>query len=126
MQKKNKKTQYVGESGQNSLTRGKSHKRDFESKSQKSRDQSAMYKHMTVSHMEEVEKGLREAEIYFTMTVRKCYMEPLTRQADEGTTMRMSEGTIINSKKQWHQPALARTIVIRGGAEVLQNNEFVE
>jgi hypothetical protein len=122
--KTNKQTEYIGETGQNAITRGKKHKIDFESKSLKTRESSALFKHMTNCHREEVEKGLKNVENYYCMLVTKRYKDPLTRQGDEGTNMQMAKGIIINSKSQWHQPAISRTMVWRGGAEILQNSEI--
>jgi hypothetical protein len=123
--KGSEKTEYIGESGQNGITRGRVHKRDFESKSEKVLEGSAMYKHVISKHKEEYETGKKEgrteAEHYFRMRVIRKYKAPLDRQADEGTNMAFAKGSIINSKMQWHQPKLTRTVVVRGGAEILQN-----
>jgi hypothetical protein len=118
------RVEYIGESGQNGRTRGKKHLQDFSSKNKGVREGSAMYKHMESDHHDilDMDTGRkRGAEEFFRMEVEKAYRTPLDRQPDEGTRMRMRMlgGRILNSKMQWNQPAISRTVVIRGGAEVL-------
>jgi hypothetical protein len=120
-QENKKCVEYIGETGQNALTRGKRHILEFMSRSKTVQDGSAMWKHMTNCHLELVLGKREDPRKFFTMEVRKSYMTPVDRQIDEGNNMKMNKGDIINSKREWHQATLSRTIVVRGGASILDN-----
>jgi hypothetical protein len=77
---------------------------------------------MTAEHADELREGKKTMETYFQINVVKSYNEPVLRLADEGTRMTFSKGKILNGKQQWHQPSLTRTVVLRGGAEVLSHS----
>jgi hypothetical protein len=116
---KSRKGFYIGETGQNGITRGNVHRKIFESKNLKVKETSAFYKHLTLRHKEVKPENCREIEKFFKMEITKKYRWAIDRQVDEGTNMQREEGEILNSKREWNQPALSRTVVIRGGAEIL-------
>ena len=42
----------------------------------------------------------------------------MTRQTEEGTFMINTQGELLNSKTEWHQPKIVRTTIYTGGAEL--------
>jgi hypothetical protein len=117
--KKTKRGFYIGETGQNGITRGNVHRSSFESKSRKVKESLAFYKHLTMRHETIKFEDCTNIEEFFRMEVQKVYRWAVDRQVDEGNRMQREEGEIINSKMEWNQPSLSRTVVVRGGAEIL-------
>ena len=53
----------------------------------------------------------------FEITVNKFFMDPLSRQIDEGVRINNSEsdnGLLINSKSEFHQGVVPRVVMMRG------------
>jgi hypothetical protein len=51
------------------------------------------------------------------MSITGRFKRCLVRQEDEGTRLSESKADILlNSKMQWHQPAISRVIMIRGNS----------
>jgi hypothetical protein len=113
--------EYVGESGQNALTRGKKHIKDFKSGSKSVQEGSAMFKHMTSCHPKELREGKKDPREFFRMEVVRRYKTACDRQIDEGNNMKITKANVINSRREWHQATMSRTVVVRGGAEILPN-----
>jgi hypothetical protein len=96
---------YIGETSKSGYERGLQHAAGL----LKKKDDNVMHKHMMIHH-----QGL---EPNFVMTVTGRFKGCLPRQEDEGTRLRESKAKILlNSKMQWHQPAISRVIVVRGNS----------
>ena len=91
-----KKSLYLGEIAHNLFTRGKEHVDRFRNRSEKS----FMFKHQQKEH--QGAQGTFTAKV--TGTARDC----LTRQVREAVLIRRCKVPIMNSKTEWHQPALFR------------------
>ena len=85
---------YLGETARNLYTRGREHKGNLEKK----RQESLMYKHQT-----EVHNGM-EGE--YKAKVKCSFNDTLSRQVAEGVLIRRCQKNVLNSKAEWHQPAL--------------------
>ena len=48
------------------------------------------------------------AEADFTAKVTQSFRDCLSRQVSEGVYIRRSDKEVLNSKSEWHQPALWR------------------
>ena len=110
---------YYGESAKNMHCRSKEHVTKFNSKSEKTKSESAFYKHLVNSHGgKSPEKNFSD---YFEVQILKAYRKPFTRLVEEGTFISSHEGELLNSKNEWHQAKIVRTTtkVIQGGAEML-------
>ena len=107
---------YVGETGENMHVRTKSHLSKFNSKKRDIRESSAFWKHITNEH-EEMPGGWIFKEC-FEVEICKAYKKPVTRQTEEGTFMLNEEGELLNSKSEWNQPKIIRTIIHNGGSEL--------
>ena len=91
-----RKSLYHGESARNLYTRGKEHQQNYRDRTAKS----FMLKHQAKEHQNVA--GNYTAKV--TGTARDC----LTRQVREAVHIRRSEVPTLNSKTEWHQPALFR------------------
>ena len=89
---------YIGESSRNLYTRGKEHVGKY--RSRKRNHDSFMKKHQVEKH------GGREAD--FKAKVTGVFRDSLSRQVSEGVHIRRGGRSILNSKSEWHQPALWR------------------
>ena len=79
---------YEGESSRNARIRGEEHMRGF-------------IKHKMNDHPHE--------EVKFRMEVTKKFKDPLTRLANEGVRISSRPpGELLNSKSEFHQPAVVR------------------
>ena len=87
---------YIGESSRNLYTRSLEHL----SKYRGGKLTSFMVKHQNNEHQGEV--ALYKAKV--TANTRDC----LTRQVREAVLIRRSQVPVLNSKTEWHQPALYR------------------
>ena len=85
---------YLGETARNLYTRGKEHKRNYT----KEEAESFMYKHQKDRH--------HGTEANFTAEVKASFKDCLSRQVAEGVHIRRCEKELLNSKSEWHQPAL--------------------
>ena len=111
---------YYGESAKNMHCRSKEHAAKFNSKSEKTRAESAFYKHLMNSHGgKDADKNFSD---YFEVQILKAFRKPFTRLMEEGTLISNHEGDLLNSKNEWHEAKIVRTTtkVIQGGAELLQ------
>ena len=111
---------YYGESAKNMHCRSKEHVSKFNSKSEKTRGESAFYKHLVNTHGgKAADKNFSD---YFEIQILKAYKKPFTRLVEEGTYISSHQGELLNSKNEWHQAKLVRTTtrVIQGGAELLR------
>ena len=89
---------YIGESSRNLYTRGKEHMEKYQSKT---RSTDSFIK----KHQDEKHPGLPAD---FGAKVTGQFQDCLTRQVSEGVTIRRSSERVLNSKSEWHQPALWR------------------
>ena len=89
---------YIGESSRNLYTRSKEHMNKYSSR--KRREDSFIQQHQVEHH------GGSEAE--FKAKVTGTFRDPLSRQVSEGVHIRRGGRSILNSKSEWHQPALWR------------------
>ena len=88
------RSQYIGETSRNLFTRGKEHTSRYRNRSSKS----FMMKHQRRKH-----QGVAgEYTAKVTGSSRDC----LTRQVKEAVLIRRCKMPVLNSKKEWHQPAL--------------------
>ena len=87
---------YVGETSRNLYTRGGEHLKKYEG----GNDESFMKKHQDETHPGQPADFRGKV----TGTFRDC----LTRQVSEGVHIRRCNYNILNSKSEWHQPALWR------------------
>ena len=88
------RTTYVGETSRNLFTRGKEHIGKYVSEHQ----DSFIFNHQSEKH------NCQPA--HFTASVTGRYRDCLTRQVAEGVAIRRCQTTVLNSKSEWHQPAL--------------------
>ena len=87
---------YLGETSRNVYTRGKEHDDKF----LKHTEDSFMSKHQASKH-----PGLPGM---FAAKVTGTFKDCLSRQVSEGVHIRRCEYEVMNSKSEWHQPALWR------------------
>ena len=90
-----KKDVYIGETSRNLFTRGKEHDRKFLSNN----EDSFMIKH-------QLQHPGQPAN--FAAKVTGSFSDCLTRQVSEGVSIRRCPHAVMNSKSEWHQPALWR------------------
>ena len=97
-------TVYTGETSRNLFTRAAEHYNNYRGR----KDDSFILK-----HQHEVHGG---AEAKFNAKVTHSFRDCLTRQVSEAVYIRRSEKEVLNSKSEWHQPALftVRSEVVRG------------
>ena len=86
----------------------------FNSKKEKTRNQSAFMKHPINSH------GGREQEKkcsdYFEIPILKAYTKAFTQSIEEGTYIASHQGEVLNSNSEWHQTKAicTTTLVVEG------------
>ena len=85
---------YLGETARNLYTRGREHHQNYLRRHQ----ESFMLKHQLEKHV--------GVEADFKSKVVCSYQDCLTRQISEGVHIRRCDKNILNSKSEWHQPAL--------------------
>ena len=97
-------TTYIGETSRNLYTRAKEHIDKCEGR----KEDSFMWK-----HQEEKHNGV---EADFKARVTHSFRDCLSRQVSEAVYIRRSEKQVLNSKSEWHQPALFRvqSEILRG------------
>ena len=91
-------TVYVGETSRNLFTRAGEHYDNYESRLRGGNKESFIHQHQQEKH--EGAKPNYKAKV--TETFRDC----LSRQISEAVHIRRSERPVLNSKSEWHQPAL--------------------
>ena len=82
------------------------HQVTFRSKSKKTKEESAFYKHIAQSH-KDLYQERDELEKHFAFEILK------DREVDEGVRMIMHRGVLINSKTGWFSPSIVRTTIKR-------------
>ena len=87
---------YVGETARNLFTRCREHMQNYTS----NKAESFIKKHQNDKH--------HGSEADFSAEVKASYKDCLSRQVSEGVNIRRSNHTLLNSKTEWHQPALWR------------------
>ena len=87
---------YIGESSRNLFTRSLEHVSRYRG----GKITSFMVKHQSQEH--QGDEGSYRAKV--TTSTRDC----LTRQVREAVLIRRSQVPVLNSKTEWHQPALYR------------------
>jgi hypothetical protein len=92
----NDKHVYIGETARNLYTRGREHMANFGARNR----ESFIRNHQTDKH-----HGM---DADFSATVMESFRDSLSRQVSEGVHIRRSPDTVLNSKSEWHQPALWR------------------
>ena len=85
---------YIGETARNLYSRGREHFRNY----QKKQPESFIYKHQEDRH--------NGVDATFEAKVVSSYQDCLSRQISEGVQIRRSNNVVLNSKAEWHQPAL--------------------
>ena len=88
------RSKYIGESARNLFTRGREHETRYRNRNQKS----FMRKHQQEKH--------QGAAGVFTAKVTGSARDCLTRQVREAVEIRRCQVPVMNSKSEWHQPAL--------------------
>ena len=92
---------YVGETGQNTYTRGLRHMTNYRGRHK----DSPLWKHAQVAHGGSL-------EVSFSMKVVRTFRDPLTRQVNEAVRINQCGAEIqLNSKSEWHGPATVRLVV---------------
>ena len=91
-----RKSKYLGETARNLFARGKEHEGRYRNGGKKS----FMQKHQRKEH-----QGMAGN---FTAKVTSSYRDCLTRQVREAVDIRRCKVPVMNSKSEWHQPALWR------------------
>ena len=89
---------YLGETSRNLYTRGREHVQKY--KGRKTREEHFMTLHQVERH------GGVPAD--FSAKVTGNFTDCLTRQVSEAVFIRRREVEVLNSKSEWHQPALWR------------------
>ena len=87
---------YLGETARNLYTRGREHTRNFEKKESES---------FMIRHQQDRHHG---AEASYKARVKYSFQDCLSRQIAEGVYIRRCENEVLNTKSEWHQPALWR------------------
>ena len=90
------KSVYIGETSRNLYTRSSEHMSSYRG----GKVTSFMFKHQENAHPGE--QAVYKAKV--TASTRDC----LTRQVREAVLIRRSQVPVLNSKTEWHQPALYR------------------
>ena len=90
------KSVYIGETSRNLFTRGREHVDKYENRKEDS---------FILRHQEERHDGHPAA---FDAEVTAAFRDCLTRQVSEGVHIRRCKMNTMNSKSEWHQPALWR------------------
>ena len=97
-------TIYIGETARNLYTRTKEHIKNYKS----NKGDSFILNHQVEKH------GSLPAD--FSASVTNRFRDCLSRQVSEDVTIRRSGPNVLNSKSEWHQPALFRvqSEIVRG------------
>ena len=90
------KSVYIEETSRNLFTRGKEHLNKYEGR----KTDSFMLKHQTNFHPDQ--------PVDFKAKVIGNFNDCLSRQVAEGVEIRRCEYEVMNTKTEWHQPALWR------------------
>ena len=90
------KSVYLGETARNLYTRGREHVRNNDKKY----SESFINSHQNQQHVGVVADCHAE--------VVSSYRDCLSRQVSEGVHIRRSKDKVLNTKAEWHQPALWR------------------
>ena len=93
-----KKWSYIGETARNLYSRSKEHVKNYEKK--KKEGESFMGRHSDEKH--------HGVEANFSARVTGVFRDCLSRQVSEGVSIRRCQNEVLNSKAEWHQPALWR------------------
>ena len=88
----------MGESSRNLYTRAREHVKLYEGRKRGSAKESFIFDHQTLIH--------GGADAKFSARVTDTFRDCLSRQISEAVTIRRSDKTVLNSKSEWHQPAL--------------------
>ena len=106
---------YIGESSRNLYTRSKEHISKYESRKQNK--DGFIKKHRVEVHNDRPAK--------FNSKNTEMFKDCLSHQISEGVEIRRSNKNVLNSKSEWHQPALWRvqSEIIR---EWIQNELLLE
>ena len=105
-QKEGKTSIYHGETSRPLYTRAKEH---LQQAQRGDSNDKPLLKHANTFHPGK--------EPNFEITVNKFFMDPLSRQIDEGVRINNSEsdnGLLMNSKSEFHQGAVPRVVMMRG------------
>ena len=89
---------YIGETSRNLYTRAKEHTGKYNSKTQ-------CHASFIKKHQEERHHGV---PANFKGKVTSMFRDCLSRQVSEGVNIRRCDKNVLNSKSEWHQPALWR------------------
>ena len=101
----NIKAVYIGETGRNGYSRGLEHQDGLN----KQKEDNPLWKHSLIQH------GGRQ--VNFKMKCLKSFNSAFMRQVNEGVRIACCEGDIcMNSKMQFHQPAIVRVTASLGNA----------
>ena len=87
---------YVGETSRNLFTRANEHMEKY--RSTKRNPDSFIKKHQLDCH--------HDLPADFKAMVTGSYKDCLSRQVSEAVQIRRSNGNVLNSKSEWHQPPL--------------------
>ena len=90
------KSVYIGETARNLYTRSREHQQNYEKK----KSESFMLKHQIGEH------GGAVAD--FSAKILGTFKDCLSRQVSEGIHIRRCSSKVLNSKAEWHQPAMWR------------------
>ena len=85
---------YLGETARNLYTRGREHAKNYDRRGEES---------FMVKHQHDRHSGLPAD---FKARVKISFQDCLSRQVAEGVHIRRSKNEVLNSKSEWHQPAL--------------------
>ena len=102
---RNTKLEYFGESGFSAIHRTSQHAKDIVAKNSKN----ALSKHIEIYHQDRVGDPS-----VFKFKAEQTFKKCLERQVTEGVKIANSSAdNILNSKAEFHQPALSRVTVTR-------------
>ena len=87
---------YDGETHRNAYTRGLEHMKKYQRKD----ENSFIFKHQVEKH--------NSQPANFGMRVVGSFKDPLSRQVTEAVMIKNHQGTLLNSKAEFHQPPLVR------------------
>ena len=91
-----KRATYIGETARNLYTRGREHMQNFDKK----KTESFIFKHQQDQHYGTTPD--------FKASVKYSFKDSFLRQIAEGVAIRRCEGIVLNTKAEWHQPAIWR------------------
>ena len=99
----NLKAVYIGETGRNGYARGLEHQDGLE----KEKEDNPLWKHCQIQHS--------SRKVQFKMTCLKSFKTAFMRQVNEGVRIACCDADIcMNSKMQFHQPAIVRVSAALG------------